>query len=49
MKSDPTGAAAKQFVTDLAQEQIRGMKAVMGMGGSKGAPGNIDTSNPLLK
>jgi hypothetical protein len=49
MKSDPTGAAAKQFVTDLAQEQIRGMKAVMGMSSSKGAPGNIDTSNPLLK
>jgi hypothetical protein len=50
MKEDPTGALAKQFVTDLAQEQIRGMKAVMGMGsGSKGASGNIDTSNPLLK
>jgi hypothetical protein len=49
MKEDPSGATAKQFVTDLAQEQIRGMKAAMGMGGSKGAPGNIDTSNPLLK
>jgi hypothetical protein len=49
MKSDPTGAAAKQFVTDLAQEQIRGMKAVMGMGGGQNTSGKVDTSNPLLK
>ena len=50
MKQDPTGELAKQFVTDLAQEQIRGMKAVMGMGGgNRGASGKVDTSNPLLK
>jgi hypothetical protein len=50
MKTDPTGAAAKQFVTELAQEQIRGMKAAMGMGGGGGGGGgNVDSSNPLLK
>jgi hypothetical protein len=50
LEADPTGVEAEKFFNELAQKQIRGMKDVMGMsGGSKGAPGNIDTSNPLLK
>jgi hypothetical protein len=36
MKEDPTGAAAQQFAAKLAQEQIRGMRAAMGLGGGGG-------------
>jgi hypothetical protein len=36
MKEDPTGVAAKQFADGLVQEQIRGIKASMGMGGGGG-------------
>jgi len=42
MKADPTGVAAKQFADGLAQEQIRGMKAAMGMGGGGGSGKVID-------
>jgi hypothetical protein len=41
MKEDPTGAAAQQFAAKLAQEQIRGIKAAMGMGGGGGGSGKV--------
>jgi hypothetical protein len=42
MKADPTGVAAQQFAAGLAQEQIRGMKAAMGLGGGGGSGKVID-------